>query len=374
MPRSPASRFSLLLFALALISLAGCPSGSGSGSRQFLDLGTAPVGGAFYPVGTALGEVLNEHSEDRWKVTAKATKGTQENIRRLEKGDLNLALANSSISYHAVRGLEGFEQEFPIRTVMTLAPNVGHFVTLQGSGIEQLADLKGKRVGIGPAGAGFEYFLRPLLEAHGVSFADFDALNNTQSGLVDMLGDGSAHAVFLGGAMPQPSITQACSSLDVYFIPFDVDARQQLIDDYSFFNPITVPAGTYSDLTEDFAGLNVGSMHLITSADADEEVIHGITKTLWENREEVAQRHGVGKAINEGNAARYTGTDFHPGAIKFYQEIGIWKESAPAEGAGDDTGDDTGDETSEGADEPADEDAGEAEADGDSAEAEPPTS
>ena len=326
--------FSLLLSGCSTSGGGGANTGGTGGERQFISMGTAPAGGgAFYPVGTALGEVLNNHSDGKWKVTAKATKGTQENIRRLDSGDLQLALANSSITFHAVRGEEGFEKKFPIRAVMTLAPNVGHFVTLQGSGIEKIADLKGKRVGIGPAGAGFEYFIRPLLAAHGVTFDDFTPLYNTQSGLVDMLGDGSADVVFLGGAMPQPAIVQACSSLDVIFIPFDKAARQKLIDEYSFFNPITVPAGTYSSLVEDFAGLNVGSMHLVTTADADETLIHDITKTLWENREEIAKKHGAGKAINEKNAARYTGTDFHPGAIKFYEEIGIWEEpgQAPAE-------------------------------------------
>ena len=323
----------LLGLAAVAVTLTGCPGGGdgGSGSdRAFLSMGTAPVGGAFYPVGTALGEVLNNHGDGQWKVTAKATKGTQENIRRLDKGDLQLALANSSITFHATRGIEGFEKQFPVQTVMTLAPNVGHFITLESSGVETIADLKGHRVGIGPSGAGFEYFLRPLLRAHGVDLdEDITAVYNNQSGLVDNLGDGSAKAVFLGGAMPQPSITQACSSLNVKFIPFDEDARQQLIDEYSFFSPITVPAGTYSRLTEDFAGLNVGSMHLVAAARADPELIKQITMTLWENREEVAKRHGVGKAINEKNAARYTGTDFHPGAIAAYQDptIDIWPKA-----------------------------------------------
>ncbi|MCA9268244.1 MAG: TAXI family TRAP transporter solute-binding subunit [Planctomycetales bacterium] len=344
MPRSLASVFGAVLSAMLLLIAAGCPnsggsggggggSGSETGGRKFISMGTAPVGGAFYPVGTAIGEVLNDHADDRWKVTAKATKGTQENIRRLDSGDLQLALANSSITYYAVRGEEGFEKKFPMQTVMTLAPNVGHFISLQGSGIEKITELKGKRVGIGPAGAGFEYFVRPLLAGHGVSFDDFTPLYNTQNGLVDMLGDGSADAVFLGGAMPQPSITQACSSLDVFFIPFDDAARQKLIDEYSFFNPITVPAGTYSALQQDFVGLNVGSMHLITAASVDEELVYGITKTLYDNREDVVKRHGVGKAINEKNAARLTGTEFHPGAIKFYKEIGIWHEAS--DGAGE---------------------------------------
>ncbi|MDP6580149.1 MAG: TAXI family TRAP transporter solute-binding subunit, partial [Vicinamibacterales bacterium] len=68
----------------------------------------------------------------------------------------------------------------------------------------------------------------------------------------------------------------------------------------------------------------VGSMHLITSANADEELVHNVTKALYENSASVVERHGAGRAIVAGNVVRDSGTDFHPGAIRFYQEIGIW--------------------------------------------------
>ena len=97
-----------------------------------------------------------------------------------------------------------------------------------------------------------------------------------------------------------------------------------LIEKYAFFHPATIPAGTYKGLDSDFQGLNVGSMHLITSAAQDEELIYQITKTIWENREEIAGKHPAGKAINQKNVARNTGIEYHPGAIRFYKEAGIW--------------------------------------------------
>lgn len=322
-------------FFLAL--LAGCGGGAdsqdGSGSRrQFLSMGTAPVGGAFPVVGGAIAEVLNEFRGDNdWRVQAKGTKGSQENIRRLDSGDLQLALSNSAISYFAVRGEAGWEKPYAIRAVATLAPNVAMFITKEGTGIRTMADLAGKRVMVGVAGAGFDMFVRPLVEAHGVSYDDFSPVYATQSAAVDMLGDGSIDAAFLGGAVPTGSITQACSSLDVYFVPFEPAVRETLVADYPFFQPAKVTADKYSDLEADFEGLNVGSMHLITSAAEDDEMVYQLTKTIWENRQSIAEKHPAGRAINEANVARFTGTEFHPGAIRFYREIGIWPEAESAD-------------------------------------------
>jgi TRAP transporter TAXI family solute receptor len=313
------------LVAASMLLLAACGPGGDGSSPQFLSLGTAPPGGAFFPVGGAIGEVLNEYRGDHaWNVTAEATKGSQENIRRLASGELDLALANSAISYFAVRGDEGWDQAYPIRTVMTLAPNVALFVTPAGSGVETMSDLAGKRVTTGPAGAGFEFFLRPLLAAHGLTYDDFNALNGTQPQAVNMLADGSAAAAFLGGAVPTASITQACASGDIHFVPLEPAAVEDLTSRYLFFNRATIPAGTYGGQDEDFHGLDVGSMHLITHADADEDLIYELTRTIYENRERVIEKHAAGRAINPGNVVRDTGTEFHPGAIRYYKEIGVW--------------------------------------------------
>jgi len=319
-----------VVIGLVMIAVAaGCGSGDSSGSagRRYLSLGSAPPGGAFFVVGGAIAETLNENAGDAgWEVTAEATKGSQENIRRLASGELDLALANSAISYFAVRGEEGWDRPYPVRTVMTLAPNVAMFIAPAGAGVETLEDLKGRRVVVGPAGAGFEFFIRPLLAAHGVTYDDFTPLNGTQAAAVGMLGDGSAAAAFLGGAVPTSSITQACASQEIHFVPFGDAEMAELISTYLFFNAATIPAGTYRGQSEDFPGLDVGSMHLITSTDADEDLIHELTKVIYENRDQVIAKHAAGKAINPRNVVRDTGTAFHPGAIRFYKEIGIWPE------------------------------------------------
>ncbi len=341
------------LFVLAPLCMAallstGCEpeNGSGTGSTnggdgelEFISMGTAPSGGAFSPVGIALSETLNDKKGDNnWKVQPKGTKGSQENIRRLQSAELQLALSNSAISHFAVNGGGAWDQKYNIQTIVTIAPNVAMFITKKDSGIETIADLKGKRVVCGPSGAGFEMFIEPILIAHGIGFDDLaKKMNNTQMGAVDNLADGQAHAAFLGGAVPVAAVQRACSELDIHFVPYDESAVETLLSDYPFFQRVTIPAGKYSDLKEDFAGLNVGSMHLITSSDETEERIYQITKTLYENRESIG--HPAAKAINPKNAARFTGTPFHPGAQRYYEEIKIWAEADDAlsgSGAGSD--------------------------------------
>ena len=324
------------LLSLFVVILAGvswsCAGDSGDSgdtavSRQFLSMGTAPPGGAFFVVGSALAEVINETGSDfGYSVTAEATSGSQENIRRLASGELDFSLSNAAITYFAVRGGEGWDRAYPVRSVMTLAPNIALFVTQADSGITTLADMRGHRVTVGPAGAGFEYFVRPLLEAHGITYDDFSPLNATQQGAVDMLTDGSADATFLGGAVPTASITQAAASMDITFLPYGESEKEQLVNDYVFFRPATIPSDTYRGQTEPFEGLDVGSMHFITSADVSDDLVYSVTKLLYENRDLVVEKHAAGRAINPNNVVRDTGTEFHPGAIRFYREIGIWNQ------------------------------------------------
>ncbi len=326
------SYITILCIILTLSLTIGCDNKDKEKKtkKSFISIGTAPSGGAFYQVGSAIAGVVENNIKDLdWQVTAESTKGTQENIRRLvsDDGNLEFALANAAISYFAVRGEGAWIEEQPIRAVMTLAPNIGLFVTTKTSGIKSIKDLKEKRVVVGPAGAGFEYFLKPVLAEHEVTYEDFTQLNAIYFAAADMLKDGSADAAFMGGAIPIPAVEQVSATLDVLFIPFEETAIESLVEKYPFFDKRTVPAEKYKKiLTEPFDSLNVGSMHLITAEKVDEETVYNFTKTLYNHREEVVKAHKAGRAINEKNVVMDVGTEFHPGAIRFYKEIGIWTE------------------------------------------------
>ena len=311
-----------LIFVAAGLMLVGCDN-SKTG-RTFITVGTAPDGGAFAPVGNAISSVVEANKgESNWVVAPQGTKGTQENIRKLESGDIQFGMSNAGIAYFAVKGEGAWEKPHEVRSVATLAPNVGIFVTTANSGIKSIADFKGKRIVLGPSGAGFDYFLKPLFKAHGLSYDDMTVLNGNYFSAGDMIADGKADAAFMGGAIPIPAVTQLCSTQDVVFVSLDADAPQKL-SKYPFYFPVPVKSDAYSDLETDLTGLNVGNMQLITHANVDEDVVYEFTKLMYKNREAIAEKHPAGKALNPKNAVKDTGVPFHPGAIKFYKEEGIW--------------------------------------------------
>ena len=373
-----------LLVAMGLGAVACQPRDQ----RRFLSMGTAPVGGTFPVVGGAIAEVLNLHrGSHNWKVQIKGSKGSQENIRRLASGVFELGMSNSAISYFAILGRSSWQSEgsYDVRAVCTLAPLVAMFVTKRDSGIRAIGDLKGRRVVIGPAGAGFEMFVMPILESHGVAAGTFSAIYAPQGVAVEMLSDGAVDAAFLGGALPAQSIIQASGSFEVYVVPFDPRVRGQLVRDYAFFKPIPhglvksrypkilhyeledriaqmsraealafirdqglrVPGAETMELAAlrkavtgaRFGWLNVGSMQVVTHKDTDKRLIRNLLEVLWEQQEELARRHpALGflqlksvplpdgqKRLIQG-AVLYTGIPFHPGAIEFYEshpEIGF---------------------------------------------------
>ncbi|XZE54864.1 TAXI family TRAP transporter solute-binding subunit [Planctomycetaceae bacterium SH139] len=318
----------LVLFGLLLIFaplLSGCSRGEGGGERQFISVGTAPVGGAFYTVGSAVCEVVNDQDGDaNWRVSAEATGGSMENIRLLTQGKMQFAMSNSSITYFAVRGEGDWEQAHEARAVMTLFPNIAMFVTLADSGLEDIASLRGKRVFLGPEGAGFEYFVNPILQAHGLSIEDIEPRYGSQQSAVDLLGDGAVDAAMIGGGIPNPALAQMAQANPIKLIPYDAAAREKLIESYSFFQAAMIPGGTYAGLPDDQPSLNVGSAHLITHASVADDLVYEFTKRVYENREQIAERHRAAKGIKPETVANDLGTEFHPGAIRYYQEMGLW--------------------------------------------------
>src|SRR5690606_21076167 len=131
-------------------------------------------------------------------------------------------------------------------------------------------------------------------------------------------------AAMVGGGVPNPALAQMAQARPVILVPFDDAAKEKLIADYPFFEHAMIPGGTYPGVDEDYHGLNVGSAHLITHASVDEQLVYDFVKRAYEHRDQIAQRHRAAKDITPETVARANGTEFHPGAIRYFEEIGVW--------------------------------------------------
>ena len=373
--RKMSSRCRLIPWVMApaalLIGTLCLVPGCGGETPRYISIGTAPVGGTFPIIGGAVAEILNHHpGAIRWKAQIRGSKGTQENIRRLASGEFELGIANAAISYYAARGESSWEEEgaYDVRAVATLSPLVAMFITRRDTGIRRIADLKGKAIVVGPAGAGFEMFVRPILEEHGVAWNDVIKTYAPQGVSVDMLADGQADAAFLGGPISgAASISQAKSSFEVYIVPYDADKKKLTSNPrYPFFREIPHAAvkKAYRDLVDysayedpipesDLYWLNVGSMQIITHKDTPYDLVYELTKTLWNQRSALRAQHPAFTAMNirsvpasKGQpqptkwriiqgAVLSTGIDFHPAAAEFYEKEATYTTDAanPVAGA-----------------------------------------
>ena len=178
MKTSRFSKFSLLCALLLLVTttIVGC-GGSGGGksdsAKKFINIATGGTAGTYYPIGGAMAEILNK-AIPGMNASAQSTGASVANINMLKDGSVDLAIVQNDLTYYASNGTEMFKDKKMdnLRGIATLYPETCQIVTLQDSGIETIADFRGRRVAVGAAGSGTEANARQIMEAYGVTYAD----------------------------------------------------------------------------------------------------------------------------------------------------------------------------------------------------------
>jgi len=325
----------LAIAGLIVLALAGCSGVGGTDEVVVVDgttvparmqLATASVGGSYYPVGNAIAQILSDELPGVI-VTAEVSSGSSQNIRMLDANQVDLGLGNAAITFPAIHGTEGFDRPFPVQAVISLQSSVMTVVTAEGSGISTLRDLVGKRVAVGPAGAGWDYFMRPVLEAHGVSYEDFQQIYEGQANAMELLADGAVDAVVAGGSVPQPSITSATATQDLIYLEFDAAALDSTNIEYPFIRKVTIPTGTYEGLDADYQTFDSGSAQVLVRSDADPSYVYLIAKTIYEHRDRIGEMHPAGREITPERAAMDIGIPYHEGSLQYFNEIGLREPS-----------------------------------------------
>ena len=315
----------------ALFLFCTCLSSPGwAGEAKYkVKFGGTTIGGAFYPVGAAIGQVLNK--TPLFAVTVQTTPGAGANIRLLEKGDIDVGFSTTSISYYGYNGLGTWEKKYPMRSVMTFFPNAHAFFTLESSPIKSIVDLKGKRITAGGPGAQWEVYIDPILEQYNMTFKDFGrVLYMGQEAAADALKDGVVDAAFLGGgdpnAAPTPSIASLETTHKIRILLLPENVLDRITDKYRFMKKLKVKGGAYKAQPQEAMWLDCGSMQVVASAKADPEMIYQFVKAIYEHRKEIAEINPLARYITPERVALEVGVPYHEGAIRYYREIKIWKD------------------------------------------------
>jgi len=312
--------------------VAACGStgnGSESGGVRRLSIATGGTGGVFYPYGGGIAKVLSEQLPNT-QVTAEVTAASVDNLKFIQQGNSDLAFTMADIAADAAAGRDVFKNSgaVPVRLLAVLYPSYTHLVTLANSGVTKVADLRGKVVSTGAPGAGTTVLAERILAAAGLDpVKDIRAHNLGVAQSVDALKDGKVDAFFWNGGLPTASILDLVNTqgITARIVPLD-DVLPELHRRYgdTLYYRTVIPAATYK-LPADVPVIAVANL-LVVSATMPEPLAHDITKVLFEQQPTLATIHPQAKELSVEHALTGASIPFHPGAIRYYQERGVWKE------------------------------------------------
>jgi len=292
-----------------------------------MEVGGASIGGAFYVVAGGVAKLLEEKL--KIPVTAAVTEGSRENIRLLDRSQVQLAVIASNNAYPAYNGVMGFDKKHPfLNAVMGLYPNAFAYMTLPQSPVHSFADLKGKRVGVG-TGRTWDAFLKPLFRAHGIDYKDFTPVYAGLGDLFTQLGDGIIVAApgVVSGGNPIPAAQRLAAEKGAAYFGPDPAAVKKVLKELPFMSSIRIPKGTPT-FTSNIDTVDIGGPSLYVRNDMDEELVYRITKLLHQNLGNMAQdiRYFNYAKNNPEVLTKGGGVPFHPGALRYWKEAGLWKE------------------------------------------------
>ena len=335
-----ANRF---LFRIVSLGFAGALAAGATVAQdiKFFRIGTGGTAGTYYPIGGLLANAISNPPGSRacadggscgvpgMVATAVASNGSVANINGIQSGQMESGFTQSDVAFWAYTGTgiyDGKPKVGGLRLIANLYPESIHLVARKGANIKTAADLKGKRVSLDEPGSGTLVDARLVLAAYGLSEKDItpEYLKPNQAG--DKLRDGGLDAYFFVGGFPAGAISElAAAGGGIDIVPLAGPEIDKMRAQYSFFAPDTIPANTYKGIGE-VKTLSVGAQW-VTSDKQDEKTIYEVTKAVWNDntRKLLDSGHAKGKSITKATATSGAGIPFHPGAEKFYKEIGLLK-------------------------------------------------
>ena len=286
-----------------------------------LSMGTSSVGGLFYNLGSPIAQCVNK-AWPEVNITAEFTQGSTENLRLMGQKKMHLAIISPMIGYFSRNGLAMFKgKPVDFRVVVRLLPNGNVWTTLKKENtIHSIPDIKGHKVGLGTGG--IMTVSRLQLEFFGMDIKkDIKPFFLQTGALADALKDGSVDVSFLTKELA----IMVTATHDIRMISWDEKDLDRYTKEKPYFGKLLYPANTFKGVDYPVWTVDNG-IQMICDKDMSDEMVYKLTKTIIENLDCVTKIYAPAKEINPEWCASKLGNPFHPGAIKYFKEKGLWKE------------------------------------------------
>jgi TRAP transporter TAXI family solute receptor len=290
-----------------------------------ISIATGGTGGVYYPLGGGMANILSK-AVPGLQATAEVTGGSVDNLKLIGTGKSEVGFTMADSGWDALQGADKFKgAKVNTRTLIVLYPNRLHVVTIEGTGITKLADLKGKRVSTGSPGSGTEIMAFRMLDALGIDKdKDLKRERLSVAESVNALKDRKIDALIWSGGVPTAALTDLAATPGVKIKLIDHgDAAEAMNKKYGpLYVKGTIPAKAYSG--QDTATTNVDVWNLLVTDDKmSDQMAYNIVKTLFEKKNDLVSVHRDAEAMALENQALASPLPFHPGAKKYYEEHGI---------------------------------------------------
>ncbi len=289
-----------------------------------LVLATGGTAGTYYPFGGAMAKIWNSKIKDM-NVTAQTSGASGENVRLINKKEVELALVQSDTLDFAFGAKEAFKEPLKgMSVIATLYPEIVQVVVRADSPMKTFGDLKGKKVGVGAPGSGTEANFRQLMDAYGMKKEDVNGQYLSFSESAEAFKDKHIDAFIVTAGIPNSAIMDISTQNEVRILEIPVAVAGKMTQKYPFLAGVKVPANTYKGQTADVYTVAVNAV-LIAGSQLKDDMVYNLTKALFENQAELAAAHAKGKELNAQYAVQGVSIPFHPGAVKYYKEKGLMK-------------------------------------------------
>jgi TRAP transporter TAXI family solute receptor len=301
-------------------------AGGALAQQKTIAIGTGGTGGVYYPLGGGLANILSKNLPG-YQATAEVTGGSVDNLKLIGSGQSEVGFSMADAALDAFKGEDKFKgSKVAVRTLMVLYPNRMHVVTIEGTGIENMAHLKGKRVSTGSPGSATEVMGFRVIEAAGLD-KDKD-MRRERLGVaesVNALKDRKIDAFFWVGGLPTAAVTDLGATPNVKIKMID---HSEVVDKMNakygkLYTTDVIPAKTYPGQDKDNKISTVWNI-LVTDDKLSDEMAYTLNKIIFDKKADLVAVHK--EAENIDYRYQLTGNSpvpWHPGALKYFADKGV---------------------------------------------------